>query len=166
MLIPAATTASASFLWRPFTAAPRRCSSPPFLRSSQPIGRQEASISDVGKMVDGDFGGLKREEIQLPRLISTSVCFRRSAFGRALKVEIKKRGKKIGLGWTGWLERSPLTRNDLETDCIRFVLASGKQGGGRGCVWGSRHQLHPNTSVSPSRDTEGTEINLTGRPQK
>lgn len=54
-----------------------------------------------------------------------------------------------------------LTRIDLKADCILCVLASGKEGKKKK----SRHQLHPATSVSPSQDTEGSEINLAAAPK-
>lgn len=57
-----------------------------------------------------------------------------------------------------------LTRIDLKADCILCVLASGKEGKKKKGKK-SRHQLHPATSVSPSQDTEGSEINLAAAPK-
>lgn len=54
-----------------------------------------------------------------------------------------------------------LTRTDLKTDCILCFFASGKQGKKKK----RRHQLHPAMSVSPSQDTEGSEINLAAAPK-
>lgn len=66
---------------------------------------------------------LKREPIKLLRLVIGNVFFRQNVFGHALKAEIKKEKKKVRLAGT----LAPAC-NDLETDCILFVLASGKQG--------------------------------------
>lgn len=47
--------------------------------------------------------------------------------------------------------------------CLRQGSKVGRRGGGKKKK--SRHQLHPATSVSPSQDTEGTEINLAAAPK-
>lgn len=57
-----------------------------------------------------------------------------------------------------------LTRTDLKTDCILCVFASGKQSKKKNRKK-SRHQLHPPTSVTPSQDTAGSEINPATAPK-